>query len=249
MTPSIGTDGMSRPIDMAVILVAALFLLGPIAYVVMRGLASFADMPATFLPAALRSVVVACLAAMLATSGALALALARARGAGLWTELAAMLPLGTSALAMGTGLFLLLRAWIDPYQLTLVLAVALNAALSVPFLYRILLPACDAALRSYGRLGDELGLSPLHMLRWVILPRLAPVLGFCMGLAAAVSMGDFGVVALFAAPDQVTLPVLIGRLLGAYQMQVAAAMTLWLVLISLMLFWIFDAIGARYARD
>ena len=247
--PKMAYNWLARWIDIAVIAMAAAFLLGPLFFVVMRGLGHLADMPQTFLPAALRSIFVALAAALLGVMGALSLALARARGAGLWTELAAMLPLGTSALAMGTGLFLLLRPWIDPYLLTLPLAVVLNAALSLPFLYRILLPACDQVLQSYARLGDELGLTPWRMLRWVILPRLAKILGFCFGLAAAISMGDFGVVALFASPDHVTLPVLIGRLLGAYQMQVAAAMTLWLVLLSLMIFWVFDTIGARYAKD
>jgi thiamine transport system permease protein len=239
----------TRGLDAAIIICAALFLLMPLAMIVVRGAQQLADMPSSFLPAAVRSVFVALAAAALGVGAALALALARARGAGLWCEVAAMLPLGTSSLALGTGLFLATRAAIAPQSLTLPLAIVLNAIMALPFLYRMLLPACSDAVRGYGRLSNEIGLTPLAQLRWVFLPRLARNIGFCFGLAAAMSMGDFGVVALFATPAQTTLPVLIGQMMGAYQMELAAAMTLWLVLLSLLIFWIFDYAGARYAKD
>ena len=45
------------------------------------------------------------------------------------------------------------------------------------------------------------------------------------GLAAALSMGDLGVIALFAAPEGETLPLLLYRLMAAYRMDEAAANT------------------------
>lgn len=236
-------------IDTGVIAFAVMFLILPLLAVAARGMAGLGTMPSSFWPAMLRSVVIALAAGVLGTIGALVLALARAKGAGLWVEFTAMLPLGTSALALGTGLFLATRPWIDPQTIALHIAVILNAVLCLPFLYRMLLPACINLMRGYARLGLEVQMPPLPLLRVVILPRLSRELGFCMGLAVAMSMGDFGVVALFAAPQDATLPVLIGRLMGAYQMDLAAAMTLWLVLLSLFLFWIFDSLGARYATD
>jgi thiamine transport system permease protein len=246
--PPSAQGSVSVWIDGLIITLAALFLVLPLLAVMIRGLSGLGEMPDSFAPAALRSIGIAVLAAALATAGALALAWARANGAGLWAEFAAMLPLGTSSLALGTGLFLSLRPWVDPLMITLPMAVILNAALTLPFLYRMLLPACTDLMRGYGRLGHEVQMSPLALLRVVMLPRLSRDLGFCMGLGAAMSMGDFGVVALFAAPQDVTLPVLIGRLMGAYQMELAAAMTLWLVAISLLLFWIFESAGSRYAK-
>jgi len=72
-------------------------------------------------------------------------------------------------------------------------------------------------------------------------------LGFAVGLAAALSMGDLGVVALFAATDEATLPLQIFRLMGAYRMDAAAGAALLLALLSFGVFWICDVWGRRNA--
>lgn len=60
-------------------------------------------------------------------------------------------------------------------------------------------------------------------------------------------MGDLGVIALFAPPEVVTLPLLMERLMGAYRMQAAAGVALVLVLLTFALFWAFDRGGRRNA--
>jgi thiamine transport system permease protein len=85
-------------------------------------------------------------------------------------------------------------------------------------------------------------------LRWLILPRLRRPLGFAAGLTAALSMGDLGVIVLFADPERATLPLQILRLMGAYRMEAAAGAALLLLALSLMLFWLFDQ-GGRHDVD
>lgn len=235
------------PFDGAVILLAALFLILPMAAIAQRGVLGLADLPQGFWAAAARSVMIAVASALIAIWAALVLALARARGAGIWAEAAAMLPLGTSGLALGMGAFLGLRAFISPQAAALPLAILFNAAIALPFLYRLLLPACREIETGYSRLMCSLNMSRGAMLRVVYLPRLRPIFGFGLGLAAAMAMGDFGVIALFGAGDQATLPILAARLMGAYQMQAAASVTLWLILIAFALFYLFDHWGGRDA--
>jgi thiamine transport system permease protein len=74
------------------------------------------------------------------------------------------------------------------------------------------------------------------------------VLGFALGLAAALSMGDLGAIALFAAQDQATLSLVVAQLMGAYRMEQAAAAALVLVGLAFGLFWLFDRAG-RDRRD
>ena len=76
-------------------------------------------------------------------------------------------------------------------------------------------------------------------------PRIRPAAGFAAGIAAALSMGDLGVVALFADPDAATLPLMLYRLMGSYQIKAAHGAALLLVGLSLVLFWAFDR-GGRY---
>jgi thiamine transport system permease protein len=70
-----------------------------------------------------------------------------------------------------------------------------------------------------------------------------------MGLAAALSMGDLGVIALFADPNHSTLPLEIYRLMTAYRMNDAYGAALLLLLLSVSLFWIFDRGGRLDANS
>ncbi|MFN3280846.1 MAG: thiamine/thiamine pyrophosphate ABC transporter permease ThiP [Tabrizicola sp.] len=237
--------GWRRVLDGLALVLTGLFLALPLLAVLMRGLPGLVELPASVLPAAARSVGVALISAVLATAAALALALSVARRPGLWVETAATLPLATSGLVLGTGLFLLIRPFAPPMTLALPVTVLVNLALSLPYLYRILLPEARALHQDYGRLADSLDVRGWPRLRWLVLPRLARPLGFGAGIAAALSMGDLGVIALFAGERQATLPLVVSQLTGAYRMEAAAAAALILVALSFALFWAFDAGGRR----
>ncbi|MBK1635317.1 thiamine/thiamine pyrophosphate ABC transporter permease ThiP [Rhodovulum adriaticum] len=232
--------------DAAVLSLAAGFLMVPLMLVVVRGLPGLADLPPAVWQAAGRSVAVALASAVLCVGLALPIALAAtrlggARGAAL--QGTGMLAIAASPLVMGTGLFILLFPVANPVALALPVTALVNAAMSLPFALRALTPAVAEAARSHGRLADSLGLRGLARLRLVTLPRLRRPLGFVLGLAAALSMGDLGVIALFADPDQATLPLQLYALMGAYRMEQAAGAALLLLVLSLGLFWIFDRGG------
>lgn len=238
--------GWRRGLDAVALGLACAFLLGPLIAITARGLPALTEMPPGVWPALARSVAVAIGSALLAATVALSLALAVARGQ-TWLEVTAMLPLSASGLVIGTGLFLAVHPAITPETLALPVTLVVNAAMALPYLFRLLLPETRTLLADYGRLSDSLGLFGLNRLRLVTLPRLARPLGFGTGLAAALSMGDLGVIALFAGERTETLPLLIQRLMGAYRMEAAAGAALVLVVASFALFWAFDRWGTKHA--
>jgi thiamine transport system permease protein len=239
--------GWRRGADGLAIAAAALFLFTPLLAVVSKGLPGLAALPNGLWPSVLRSVLVAVVSALLATSAALILAVGAARSKSRVIELAAMLPLAASSLVLGTGLFLMVRPFVTPETLALPITVLVNATLTLPYLFRLLLPEARQLEADYGRLTASLGLPRRTILRFVTLPRLARPLGYGAGLAAALSMGDLGVIALFAGDGGATLPLFVQHLIGAYRLQQAAAASLILVAISFALFWAFDRLGSRYA--
>ena len=239
--------GWRRGADALALALATLFLALPLMAVALRGLPGLADLPPEVVPAALRSVAVALISAALATAAALVLSLAAARQPRPLIEGAATLPLATSGLVLGTGLFLLIRPVLPPTTLALPVTILVNTALTLPFLYRILLPEARSLYADYGRLADSLALQGWPRLRWLVLPRLARPLGFGAGIAAALSMGDLGVIALFAGDRQATLPLVVSQLAGAYRIEAAASAALILVTLSFALFWACDAGGRRAA--
>jgi thiamine transport system permease protein len=231
-------DG-GRVIDAVVISLASAFLLVPLAMVVLRGLPGLVELPVDIWRAALRSIMVAIVSAALCISLALALAL---RGG--WTSsVVGVLPLAASSLVVGTGLFLLVYPFVSPAKIALIVTAWVNAVLALPFALRAIVPAVDKITADYARLGLMLNMSRWVWVSRIMVPRLRRPVGFAAGLAAALSMGDLGVITLFAGDAQETLPLAMYRLMGAYRMDAAAGAALLLLILSFGLFWLCDRGG------
>ena len=167
----------------------------------------------------------------------------RARGGGRWIEAAGLMTLAASPFVVGTGLFILLYPLADPFALALPVTATVNAAMALPFVLRALLPALTEARVVDGRLADSLGIEGLARFRLVTWARLRRPMGFAAGLAAALSMGDLGIIALFAPPELTTLPLLMQQLMAAYRTEAAGGVALVLVALTYLLFWVFDRGG------
>lgn len=257
--PSSLGGGLDRPVqrfdgsglgqrlsDGAIILAGALFLLLPLGLLVWRGAPHIATLPSEVWGALYRSTLVALGATALTMAMTLALAhgvLAFGGRRGALLEGLGLAGLAASPLVIGTGLFLLLRPILNPRDFALVITLLVNAGMALPFALRLILPDLRAIHASYGRLGDSLGLHGLTRLRVLTLPRLRRSLGFAAGLTAALSMGDLGVIMLFAEREGATLPMVLYRLMNAYRQADALGAALVLVGAALALFWVFDRWG------
>ncbi|MEE9453342.1 MAG: thiamine/thiamine pyrophosphate ABC transporter permease ThiP [Paracoccaceae bacterium] len=239
--------------DSIILIAVTLFLGAPLVMILWRGAPSLGHMPASVWPATLNSLLVALFSA--GFSLLLALSLARfidrlkARKspmAGL-SEVLGLLTLSASPFVLGTGLFILIHPLTNPFSLALPVTALVNAAISLPLALRLILPALAQNRQNYGRLADSLDITGFARFRIVLWPTLQAPLGFAAGLAAALSMGDLGVITLFAPPDVETLPLVMYRLMGAYRMEAAASVALLLVSLTLTVFWIFDR-GGRLGR-
>nr|WP_246036077.1 thiamine/thiamine pyrophosphate ABC transporter permease ThiP [Aliishimia ponticola] len=231
--------------DMPVILLGAAFLLLPMLAVLGQGASGLFSMPDAVWWATLRSLIVALSSAALLMLLALPIATLSLRHNAV--EAIGFLGLATSPLMIGTGLFIVIFPIADPQAMALLVTVIVNAVMALPFALRILVPGLRQAVDAHGRLAASLGLRGARLWRIVLLPRLRRPLGFALGLGAALSMGDLGVIALFADPARGTLPLQIEQLLAAYRVEAAASASLLLTLCSFSLFWVFDHWGRRGA--
>jgi len=237
--------------DRAVLLLAGLFLALPMVAILIRGLAGLADMPPSVWPALMRSLIVALGSGLLAVLVGLALAaliLRLDKRFAQWIEAGVMLALAASPFVLGTGLFILINPFFAPSDIAMALTATINAVLILPLLLRLFIPALAQIEADYGRLASMCALVGAARLRFVTLPLLARPLGLGMGLAVALSMGDLGVITLFATPEGGTLPMVMHRLMGAYRSDAAAGAGLVLVSATLGLFYMFDRLGARYGH-
>ena len=149
-------------------------------------------------------------------------------------------------IALGAGLFLLLHTHIAVDDFALPLTSLLNGLQAVPFALIILTPAMAQIKRDYGLQMQHLGLDGLAALRLVHWPLMRRPLGLCLGITAALSIGDLGVIALFGSPSEPTLPLYLYQQMGAYRMDQAYGSGLILSIIAFSLFAAFDkGLGGR----
>jgi len=163
-------------------------------------------------------------------------------------ELTGMTILIVPPVVLGTGLFILLRPFADVFSLALLLVILVNALMGLPFVLRLLsTPMLDCA-RNHDRLCASLGVHSWHRLSVVEWPALRKPVGLALALASTLSAGDFTVIALFGSERMQTLPLLLYRRMGSYQMQDAASTALLLLLVCLGLFWLTNrVVGGRHA--
>ncbi|MCV2392997.1 iron ABC transporter permease [Actinotalea sp. M2MS4P-6] len=164
--------------------------------------------------ATLIAVVVAGLVALVASRRPRSRGRRRAVGA---LDAVIMLPLGVSAVTVGFGMLVTLdRPFgldVDLRTWPLLLPIA-QAVVAVPLVVRTVLPVLRAIDTRLHEAAAVLGASPGRVLRHVDWPVAARSLGLAVGLAFAVSLGEFGATTFLVRPESPTLPVLIYRLIG-----------------------------------
>jgi thiamine transport system permease protein len=250
-------DRMStRYIDTVIIGTSAVFLLSPLLAVVINAINPALPkvvLSTTFSHALMSSLIIGMSAALLSMLLSLPIAFLykdlqskRSAGLGSLLELGSALILVVPPLTLGMGLFLLLRPFAGISELGLYLVVLVNGLLAVPFVLRILQPAIYASAQQVDRLSASLGIEGWPLFRLIYWPHIRKPVGFALALAATLSLGDMGVIALFGTQDLSTLPLLIYRLFGAYRMEEAAVVAMMLCLLCFALFWCIElVVGGR----
>ncbi len=237
--------------DAGLIVFSLIFVALPLLAIVLLGVNGLAaGLPDNLFQAFLTSISIALTSAMLAITLALVLAhfIHQLRTTtGKIVEVLTFLTLAASPFVIGTGLFIVINPFISPFRLALPITALVNAVMILPLALRIFLPALTRIDQNYGQTAKSVGLRGMARFRILTWPLMRGEIGFATGIAAALSMGDLGVITLFAPPDIATLPLLMYRLMGSYQTEAAAAVALILVISSFALFWVFDN-GGRYGN-
>ena len=248
-----------RAIDALTFLLAALVIGGPmLGALVSAASGAFGPILAdpAFHRALLGSLAIALPAGLLCVTLAIAIAygvahlrIARRSAAG-----ARALAASASALlivppfALAAGLFIALRSLADPATLAMPLVALVNALAALPVALRILAPPVLTNAERHGRLAAALGVRGLTRLRLVEAPLLRAPLGLAMATVIAFSIGDLGVAALFGMGDNMTLPLYVYSLLGAYRMDQGGAAALLLCGLILFLFLAIERVARGRAH-
>jgi thiamine transport system permease protein len=240
---------------------AAAFVAAPILSIVVSGLGAdlgrLASEPSVRRAAA-TSLVLASVSAVLAVALAWSFVSARAalaarRGPGRpglaerAADLGPLIALVVPPIVIGAGWFVLLRRTGGVFTAAPFMVMATNAVMAMPFAMRVLRPAHDAAALRHDRLAAQLGIGGWTRLRLIDWPALRRPLAVALAFAAALSLGDLGVIALFGSESVKTLPYLLMERMGAYRTADAAGLALFLALLCLGLVAVADKLGRTRA--
>ncbi len=168
------------------------------------------------LSAILNSLRTAALATVFAvTIGALAaLAITASRRLGRLLDAGLMLPIATSAVTIGFGILITFDQPPFDWRASPLIVPIGQALVAVPFVVRIALPVLRGIDPRLHEAAGTLGASPTRAWREVTLAHLRRPLLLAAGLAAAISLGEFGATSFLSRRDSETMPIVIARLLG-----------------------------------
>jgi len=162
--------------------------------------------------------------------------------------LISLAPLGVSAATLGLGLMLAFgRPPLDLRGSDLLLPIA-HSIVAVPLVIAVVLPTLLATDSRFAIAASSLGASPTRAFLTAYGPILRIVMIAAAGLAACVSLGEFGAASFLTRSGAPTVPVQIVRLLqrpGEQSFGVACALAMVLVLGTIALVAGIDALGNK----
>lgn len=163
-------------------------------------------------------------------------------------ELSGMVILAMPGIVLATGFFLLLSDTVGLPQSPYALVILTNALMAVPYALKVLEnPMRDLAER-YNPLCLSLDMHGWQRLRWIELKALRRPLAQALAFACVLSIGDFGVVALFGNEQFRTLPFYLYQQIGAYRSNDGAVTALLLLLLCFLLFTLIERLPGRSAQ-
>ncbi|BBV44258.1 hypothetical protein STN0717CIT72_39950 [Citrobacter portucalensis] len=160
--------------------------------------------------------------------------------AGQMLELSGMMILAMPGIVLATGFFLLLNNTIGLPESADGIVIFTNALMAIPYALKVLEnPMRDVTAR-YSMLCQSLGIEGWSRLKVVELRALKRPLAQAMAFACVLSIGDFGVVALFGNEDFRTLPFYLYQQIGSYRSQDGAVTALLLLILCFTLFTVIE---------
>lgn len=243
-------------------LIAVIVVIGPIASILWSSISSSAGLTAQWwselfntsdtrigspIAALGRSLSLALGTAVIAAilGGAIAIAVMSKKG---FVVTLALIPLGISAVTLGLGILLAFSRGSFDLRGTGVLIPITHALIAVPIVVAVATPSLRNVDPRRYFVAMSLGATPMRAWWTAFGTVFGGVMLAAGGLAAAVSLGEFGAATLLSRTDSPTVPVQIARLLskpGESAFATAAVLSVVLIVITMTLLLIVDRIASR----
>lgn len=232
-----------------IVIASSIFILGPLLAIIVNGLYyfSFSFLSSSLIQALSTSLIIALCSAILAMLQAILLLSANSRlqllGKNRLSEglmLLGSLILAVPSMVLSAGFFILFYSYTDSPIFVFVLMVISNSFLALPFILKQLASPLADLTKQYSYLSQSLNINGLRYFYIIEFKGLKKLFAYSFALACIMSLGDFGIVALFGGQDFMTLPYYLYELLSHYRYQESAFVALILLVMSFLLMTLFE---------
>lgn len=141
------------------------------------------------------------------------------------------------AIVFGTSAFILLHHYIDVFSHAFWLVLFANILLSLPFAVRLLEGRLAQTHQQIDKLAISLNIRGNRRFWLLILPSMPKEYGVALGVSAALSLGDLGVIALFGSREFQTLPWLLYQLFNRYGGAQADMLAIFMLFLTALLYF------------
>jgi len=233
----------------SVVVVGFLFIITPLLAIFFDGIYYFSYhfLTKALLNAASTSIIVAICSAMLAMLQAILILWTHSRlqlmGKNRLSEalmLLGSLILAVPSMVLSAGLFVLFYSLTDIPGLIFILVIISNSLLALPFILKQLASPLVDLTKQYHFLSQSLNIQGLRYFCLIEFKALKKLFIYSFTLACIMSLGDFGIVALFGGQQFMTLPYYLYELISYYRYQEASFIALLLLLISFLFITLFE---------
>lgn len=157
-------------------------------------------------------------------------------------ELIGTIILVTPGLVISTGLFLLLRSMTDVFSLAFFVVVAVNGLMGLPYVIKTLSQPMLHIEQQYQYVCASLGMKGWHRFKVVEWRALKKPMAHAFAISFMFAIGDLSAIALFGSQEFRTLPLYLFQLLGSYQMEAAAVVSVTLLALSVGCFTLIETL-------
>ncbi|MEF1308519.1 thiamine/thiamine pyrophosphate ABC transporter permease ThiP [Vibrio mytili] len=155
-------------------------------------------------------------------------------------ELVGTIILVTPGLVISTGLFLLLRSFTDVFSLAFFVVILVNGLMALPYVIKTLAQPILHIEQQYQYVCASLGMRGWQRFKVVEWQALRKPFAHAFAISFMFSIGDLSAIALFGGQEFRTLPLYLFQLLGSYQMEAAAVVSVTLLLLSVGCFTVIE---------
>ncbi|MGR5530726.1 thiamine/thiamine pyrophosphate ABC transporter permease ThiP [Vibrio alfacsensis] len=157
-------------------------------------------------------------------------------------ELIGTIILVTPGLVISTGLFLLLRSFIDVFSLAFFVVILVNGLMALPYVIKTLSQPMLHIEQQYQYVCASLGMRGWQRFKVVEWQALRKPFAHAFAISFMFAIGDLSAIALFGGQEFRTLPLYLFQLLGSYQMEAAAVVSVTLLLLSVGCFAVIEKV-------